>query len=169
LALFTRLKMAFCETPKLFSFSQQFATLPYLETVKCNLHNNNVPFRIHFDIVIPSVPMNFRPNISMNLLFHLLLFHMLRAQVQHDPNAFFTLSSHGTKQKLVYNIHFVCFSERSYRVWYEWLTLNFGILRRTFLFCHGILYCVIGPSKEKIGRVANTFDFLAAVFATESR
>ena len=36
--------------------------------------------------MVPSVPMNFRSNISKNFLFNLLLFHMLRAPVQHDPN-----------------------------------------------------------------------------------
>jgi len=78
--------MVFYETPKSFPFSQHFATAPYAKTVECNLHNSNVPFRIHFDITLPSVPMNFRTNISKNLFFNLLLFHTLRAPVQHDPN-----------------------------------------------------------------------------------
>jgi hypothetical protein len=78
--------MAFYETPKSFPFSQKFATTPCLEIVEYNLYKNNVSFRIYFDIIVPSVPMNFRPNISKNLLFHLLLFYMLRATVQHDPN-----------------------------------------------------------------------------------
>jgi hypothetical protein len=67
-----------------------------------------------------------------------------------------TLSTHGTKQKPVYNIQSVCFSERSYNVRYELLTFNRGRLCRKLFFCHGILYCVIGPSKDKIGTVANT-------------
>jgi hypothetical protein len=78
--------MAFYETPKSFSFSQQFATAPYLETVEYNPHNSNVLSRTHFDITVRSVPMNFRSNISKNLLLNLLLFLMLRAPVHHDRN-----------------------------------------------------------------------------------
>jgi len=78
--------MAYYVTPKSYPFSQQLATAPYLETVQYNLHNSNVRFRIHFDIIIPSVPINFRPNIGKNVLFNLLLFHMLHVPVRNDPN-----------------------------------------------------------------------------------
>jgi hypothetical protein len=61
--------VAFDKTPGSFPFPQRFATAPYLETVEHSLHNKNVLFMIHFDINLPSDPMNFRPNIIQTVIF----------------------------------------------------------------------------------------------------